>query len=105
MGVVADFFVSSEADALSYAAGMETVDPDAQRVTPVTPVRYKGFSDLEVGTLWAILEGQEWDEERHMPEETFLGDDGESWLNRFPDELTHLLAQTSEASLSQARPG
>lgn len=47
---------------------METVDPNAQRVTRVTPVRYKGFSDLEVGTLWAILEGQEWDEGRHMPE-------------------------------------
>ncbi|WNW09846.1 hypothetical protein RRX38_01355 [Pseudomonas sp. DTU_2021_1001937_2_SI_NGA_ILE_001] len=37
-----------------------------------------------------------------MPEDIFLGDDGESWLYRFPDELTEVLAQANEVALSKA---
>ncbi|WP_295479490.1 hypothetical protein [uncultured Pseudomonas sp.] len=102
MGVLADFFVASEADALRYAARIEKLDGGEEIEALLKPVQYKSFTDLEISTLWAILEEQEWDDERHMPEDIFLGDDGESWLYRFPNELTEVLAHANEVAVSKA---
>jgi hypothetical protein len=102
VGMLADFFVATPAEALRYANRMEEPDDGESIRRLLEPLEYKGVTGLELGTLWAILDGVEWDVDKHMPEETFLGSDGESWLNRFPSDLTSLLAEASPDQLNKA---
>lgn len=99
MGIIADFFVAAPDKASRYANRIDEPDEGEEITTLLRPCEYKGFTGLEIGMLWAILEGLPWDVRRHMPKDTLLGDEGESWLERFPDALTALLSQASPAVL------
>ncbi|MGJ7502094.1 hypothetical protein ACSFBF_17185 [Variovorax sp. ZT5P49] len=99
MGILSDFFVASPEEALRYANRIEEPDEGDEIEELLEPVQYKRFTDIEITTLWAIMEDKEWDVDRHMLEYVELGEDNDAWLNRFPDELTTLLTQVDSASL------
>jgi hypothetical protein len=105
MGILSDFFVATPEEALRYANRIEEPDEGAEIEELLDPVQYKRFTDLEISTLWAILEGNDWDVDRHALEYIEIGEDNEAWLNRFPDELTSLLAKLepdSQAAVLEA---
>ncbi|MDR2187814.1 MAG: hypothetical protein LBE62_07135 [Azonexus sp.] len=99
MGLLADFFVATPEQAIQYA----NRDPYEEEIRALlNPCEYKGITGLELGMLWAILEDIEWDYDKHMPRDTVLGNEGEWWLERFPDKLTLLLAQATPERLATA---
>ena len=102
MGVIADFFIADPAEAIRYANRIEEPHEGEEIALLLNPVQFNGITDLEIGTLWAILERSEWDIEKHMPEDIYVEEDGESWLHRFPDELTSLLANSNADGLESA---
>jgi len=103
MGLLSDFFVASEEEATRYADRMNEDDQGKATASHVRPAQYKGLTDLEVGTLWAILEGKEWDADLHELENDEGGDDeGDAWLFRFPDRLVQLLAHAEHSALESA---
>lgn len=102
MGLIADFFIAGPVEAIRYANRIEDPDEGEEIELLLNPLQFNGITDLEIGTLWAILERREWDIEKHMPEDIYVGEDGESWLHRFPDELTILLANSSADGLESA---
>lgn len=99
--MLSDFFVATPAEALRYANRIEEEDDGEEIERLLQPAQYKGITELEIGTLWAILEGREWDVNKHMPEDVCLGEEGESWLHRFPVELANLLAGLDGAVLKR----
>lgn len=102
MGLLADFFVATPEQALRYAKQDAEADEGQEIRALLSPFEYKGFTGLEIGTLWAILEGSEWEVEKHMPESCFLGEESESWLEQFPAPLVQLLASASSEQLNSA---
>jgi hypothetical protein len=99
VSIVADFFVASPENARAYA----TAETHDGLQLHLVPTRHKGITPLELGTLWAILEGCEWGVERHdIPDES-PAEDGNSWLCRFPQPLVQLLADSSDGDLALAR--
>ena len=88
MGILADFFVATPEDALLYAElSLEDSFPEAR----FPRAQWKGFTSLEVETLWAIVEGRPWNPETHSLEPA--GDVGEEqWLFRLPEPLVARLA-------------
>lgn len=99
MGILSDFFVATPEEALRYANRIEEPDEGDEIEELLDPVQYKRFTDIEISTLWAILEGSEWDADRHNLEYVEIGEDSDAWLNRFPHELTVLLSRLDEESL------
>jgi hypothetical protein len=100
MTILSDFFVASPEQALRYAN--RSVEPDgaSEIAALLRPAAYRGFTTLQLGMLWAMLEGVAWNVKRHKLENIWWSDDGEAWLNRFPDELTRLLADASADQLA-----
>ena len=98
MGILADLFVSTPEEAIAYEAAIGT----AQIEKRYERAEYKGLTGLEFGTLWAILEGKEWDVDKHMLEEIHFGPDGETWLMKFPAELIGLLISADAAKTEAA---
>lgn len=86
MGLIADFIVTTESDALKYAASGGAKD-DIERC------QYKNYTSLSIGELWAVLDDEIFDIDRHDLEEVSIAGDGESWLYRFPDKLSEKIAQ------------
>lgn len=99
MGILADFFVADSAEGLRYANRFSDSDEGEEIEELLQPHRYKGITSLELGTLWAILEGEDWDVKKHMLDFVQTGENDESWLNRFPEELTQLLMMASDDQL------
>lgn len=102
MGILADFFAAVPAQALKYANRINDVDEGDEIERLLKPAQYKGITGLEIGTLWAILEAQEWDVKKHMPDDIQVDDEGESWLHRFPGGLVALLANAGHEALAKA---
>lgn len=96
MGLIADFFVATEARARSYARRGTAVDDGA----PPDLCEYENFTGTDLGLLWAILAGERFDADRHELGETWVSDDGDRWLIRFPDALTALLADAPAKKLA-----
>ena len=78
MAILSDFFVSTESDAAKY----EALRSGGCLLNDYEVIEFKGLTNLELGTLWAIIEGQEFHFEKHALES--LGPQGHSWLFRFP---------------------
>jgi hypothetical protein len=90
VGLLADVFVSSREDAFLYEDCPESdKEPQGGRFVRV---EYTGLTTLEFGTLWAIIEGAEWEVERHMLRNLAHTEEGGTWLEEFPQELVRLLA-------------
>jgi len=102
VGMIANFFVATPEQALRYANRRADPDQGEEIESLLRPCEYNGFTSLEIGTLWAILAGVPWDVDKHMPEDTFISESGEAWLNRFPPHLTAMLAGASAERLKQA---
>ena len=96
MGILADIFVATRADALRYEE-LLTNDGD---MSPFERVEYKSLTGLEFGTLWAILEGAEWDVDRHMLATIDTGSE-ETWLEEFPAQLVEVLAAIDEKQIAK----
>lgn len=100
MGILADIFVTSPEHALKY----EEFVREGNVLPPklYERVEYTNFTDLEFGTLWAILKNEDWDVKHHMLEHIAFGEGNETWLFRFPDELVEILAAMDQSTLSRA---
>jgi hypothetical protein len=108
MGILADFFVSTTEDALLY----EKLLGDAKPLPESRYVRIESgrFTGLDLGLLWAILEGVPWDVERHqldfqMSEEMADHIDDEdfevsSWTEKFPTAFVRQLSLISDGSIA-----
>lgn len=94
MGILADIFVATRADALEYEDRI-TNEGDMSRYERV---EYKRFTGLEFGTLWAILERVRWDVDRHMLATVDTGSE-ETWLEEFPAKLVEALAVIDEEQI------
>jgi len=88
MNIRADLFVATWPDAPRYEACLRRGEEP-----PFSDVHVSGHTTgLEFGTLWAILEQQPRDPERHMLVDLSPEEGGDTWLNEFPGRLTELLA-------------
>lgn len=100
MGLLCDLFVADKNAALSYT---DKASQGARNRAEGLSVReFKGLTSLEFGTLWAILEKQEWHVDRHMLIDVAFGDGNESWLHQFQDEYVGLLAALDGDALHAA---
>jgi hypothetical protein len=102
LGIFSDFFIADPDEALRYANRIDDADGGEEIERLLNPFQYKGITALEIGTLWAILEGKAWEVKKHMPVDVYFGEEGESWLYSFPDALTKLLASADEDALASA---
>jgi hypothetical protein len=102
MAILSDFFVATPEQATRYANRSDEPDGGAEITAMLQPASYTGFTTLHIGMLWAILEGVAWDRKRFMLENIWFSAEGEAWLNRFPPELTRLLADASADQLAAA---
>lgn len=99
MSILADFFVSTPEQAIQYASSIEA--HVALKAT-LQPFETNGLTPLELGTLWAILAGTEYDPKNHALEEIRWGEGNESWLFRIPGALVGFLAGMNQYSLDSA---
>jgi len=95
MGIISDFFVADETDAFKYE-DLATSGDTLKLHEQFNPVQYNGYTDLELSTLWAILENQEWDLETHSLKKYSFGEDGETWLMSFPNSFRNMLCDLNE---------
>jgi hypothetical protein len=96
MGLLADLVVSTEETAIQYGESMSTgVKPTGI----IASAEYKGLTNLEFETLWAILLREDWDVDKHVL--TSVISEGETWLFRFPDQMLSLLANLSVDSFQE----
>jgi len=54
MGVLAEYYLSTDEEAVSYDAEPDV--PESERA------QYKGIITLELSRLWSVLLGREWEE-------------------------------------------
>jgi hypothetical protein len=92
MAILTDIFVSSPADAQRY----ESMRPKRSG-GPFELVQFKGLTNLEFGTLWAIIEGEKFDFDKHGLES--LAPQEETWLFRFPTRYVQELAALTPAAI------
>lgn len=99
MGLLADLFVAEPEDALTYEALSGKGKLPADRFERA---EFKGLTNLEFTTLWALMQNEEWDLDKHDLEA--IGEPGETWLFRFPDTFVEALASLDSASISRVVP-
>jgi hypothetical protein len=100
MGILSDLFVATPEQAARYAERISELDNGDAITKLLKPLQLKSFTGLEMGTLWAILEGVTWNVDKHMLED--VQNDQCSGLWRFPHELTRLLACANMAAMESA---
>lgn len=90
MGVLADIFIATADEAEQYQSSKKDLEQ-------FHPLQYKGVTDIEFGILWALLENQEWNVERHLLEE--INFDDECSLFQFQTDFLKLLGSLSPEQL------
>ena len=93
MGII----VATPADALAYEASLSD---RAASIEKYQPAEYRNLTGLEFGILWAMLEGEAWNLDKHDLVHVHFGDDGETWLMLFPERLVELLANIEDSQLA-----
>jgi hypothetical protein len=103
MALLAEFFVAPPAYALEWTKlvqlGGAILTDDFERA------RYKNFTPIALGMLWAILRSEKWDVNRRALEHVCRAENGETWLLRFPDELTDLISLLDETAINRVADG
>ncbi len=94
MAILADVFVSTPADAQRY----QSLQPKRSG-GPFELVQFKGLTDLEFGMLWAIIDSEDFDFDRHTLES--LSHRDETWLFRFPTAFVQKLAALTPATIDE----
>ena len=98
MAILTDIFVSTQSDAQRY----QSLQPKRSG-GPFELVQFKGLTNLEFGTLWAIINGEEFDFDKHALES--LAPQENTWLFRFPPAFVQKLsALTPAASMEEVSP-
>lgn len=82
MGLLADLYLAHEADAKKYPR-QQSAFPDR--------VQMKSFTSLEFSTLWAFMQGVEWDDDVMDDFKTVIETDSQ-WIFKFPTEMVTALA-------------
>jgi hypothetical protein len=95
MAILTDIFVSAPADAQRY----ESLEPKRSG-GPFELVQFNGLTNLEFGTLWAIINGEDFDFDKHTLES--LTPQEETWLFRFPTPFVEKLAALTPARIAEA---
>jgi hypothetical protein len=91
MGLLTDLFIDDEQGAKNY---------DAESAGRVEGAQLGGLTALEFETLGAILEGEDWDPEKHaLPE---IGGGEESWIHQFPAAYVNKLQQLDSSGITSA---
>src|SRR6185312_5365306 len=94
MGMLADSFVARDDEAKSFDSTSWPKDDLFES---------GGLTDLELSTLWTILDGRVWEAEI-LDEFTHLEEDqGDEWLVRLPDAFVAKLADATPAEMDVAR--
>ena len=95
MSVLSDLYVSTPDKFLDYDEAQEAPEDERAELT--------GFTSIEFSTLWAILEGKEW-EEAHMDafEPEMEKDGGDRMIFLVPAKLVDLAASLDEAAIASA---
>lgn len=97
MGVLTEIFVGNDVIARNHCGGGDW------QGAPDEIWQAKGITFLEISTLWAILDGQPWDESRIEPFDDLSDeDDEEATTFRFPGDLVRRLATMDDPSLEVA---
>jgi hypothetical protein len=94
VGILADVFVASQADADQYEKLL--LSGESLPADRYDRIEYKGFTGLEFGMLWAIICEEPWDVHRHVLRHISHGPEGESWFEEFPDGLVGVLASMAD---------
>jgi hypothetical protein len=94
MAILTDIFVSTLADAQRY----ESLQPK-HTGGPFELVRFNGLTNLEFGMLWAIMNGEVFDFDKHALDS--LAPQEETWLFRFPQGYVQKLAALTPASVHE----
>jgi hypothetical protein len=87
MGILADLFVATPEAALDYHSSVDKVALHQKYEI----VELRGLTGTELGVLWSILDGKEWNIETHSLKEIQFGENGETWLFLFPNSFVELL--------------
>ena len=96
MGILADIFVSDTSEALAYETSQ--IGDWTSHINRYQPIQLRNLTNLEFSTLWALLENEEWDLDKHDLEVIEFSEDGESWLYKFPEKLINLLSNLDSDS-------
>jgi hypothetical protein len=91
MGILADFYVSRDDEAVKCDTAPDQFADRAQ---------FKRITSLELSMLWAIMGGIEWDVAVMDDFSLSLGEDeGERVIQGFPDEMTKALEKLSPGQI------
>jgi hypothetical protein len=92
MGVLAELYIASDdQQALKYDASPDVFADRRQ---------YRSFTALELSTLWAIMQGTEWDVELLDAFPTLLVvDGGERLIHRLPKPMIQALAKMTQQEI------
>ena len=93
MSILSDLFVSEPEKAQEYAKFPSDRLERAQ---------FKGLTDLEFTTLWALIKNEEWDIDEHSLEA--VGEPGDTWLFKFPSSFVDALSSLDQAGVSRVSP-
>lgn len=94
MGLIADIFLSNDAEAVAYDTTPERFAERAE---------YKGFTPLELSTLWAIMRGIEWDVDMLDEFPCLLEiDGGERLIHSLPPAMVSELAALTPDRVASA---
>ena len=95
MSVLSDLYVSTPDKFLDYDEAQEAAENERAELT--------GFTSIEFSTLWAILEGKEW-EEAYMDafEPEMEKDGGDRMIFLFPAKLVYLAASLDDTAIATA---
>lgn len=99
MGILADLFVATSEEAKQYNDSILKFDRD-KHLKRFAPVEMRNLTSLEFGALWALIQNQKWDYDKHDLEQISLYDDGHSWLYKFPTDYIDQLAHLNEAKIA-----
>jgi hypothetical protein len=95
MGILTELFVAEPADAENYTAVRE----GSTAVVRYTRVQLGGLHSLHFSTLWALIESEKWDVNKHdLPS---VLQDSNTWLFRFPEQFTRSLSELDERHLEE----
>jgi hypothetical protein len=96
MGLLADIYVSTDAEAVNYDTKPDQFEQRAQ---------YKGFTPLELSILWSIMRGIEWDV-ASMDEFPCLleRDGGERLIHRLPAQMVAELSRLTPEQIAAVSP-
>jgi hypothetical protein len=96
MGLLSDVYLSDSESALNY-------DGQPERFRTSERIQCKGLTPLEFSTLWAILQGIEWDVDSMDEFKCLLTKDGgERLIHQFPQKFVECLAGLDEKAIENA---